>query len=138
MLVFKISSLTCVHTLTNNTNINTKYSFQNSHSYVNIPSTTTQHNTQLPIAKIHIFTCLQTHYNKTKRTSKYRCLNTSLTCVHTLYNNKNTNTIDNCEHKNWFSQCPVLFISIPSTTTQKLTQNIVAKITSLTCVHTLY
>ena len=82
----KVSSLTYVLIYYNNTNMHTKYNFQNYQSYM---------------------------------------------CTY---------PIQQLKHKQEGSlpKCPLLHVYITSTTKQKLTQRHVVKMTSPTCVHTLY
>ena len=125
-------SITCLHTLYKNTNINTKV-----------------------VSKIPSLTCVHTLYNNTNINTKDHSKITILTCVHTLYNNTNINTkacFQNSQsymctyplqqhkykHKVSLQKFPVLHVYIPSTKTQAQTQRIVTKTTSLTCVNTHY
>ena len=154
-------SLICVHTLHNNTNINTKVRFQNFQYYMCtyfLKQQKDKHKVlfpKFPVLNVYI-------PSKAKKTQKQRLVSKrpSLTYVNTLYKNTNINTKACCQksqyymrkyplytcthplqqqkykHKVSFPKVPVLHVYIPSTKTQ--TQRLFSKIISLICVHTLY
>ena len=79
----------------------------------------------------------------------------SLTCVHTLYNNTNINTKAHCQtlqsymcayplqqqkhkHNGLLPKCPVYHVDIPYITTQTYTEILVFKTPSIIFVHTQY
>ena len=108
------------------------------------------------------FTYLHTLYNNKNTNKRFvakiislTCLHTLCICVHNLYYNKNINKkslfqysqsymcsypLQKQKHKQKGSLpiSPVLHVYIPSTTTQSLTERLFDKMTSLTCVHTIY
>ena len=145
-----------LNTLYNNTKINTKTHFQNSQSQ-NIPYPLQQQKSkaQIRFAKMSSLTCVHTLYNNPNINTKTIWQNIQY-CMYTypiqqinintkalfqnsyLYMCKYPLQQHKHKHKGSLPKFPVLHAYIPSTTTQAQTQNIDAKIPSLTCVHTLY
>ena len=98
-----------------------------------------KHNTQKLVSKIPSLTCFHTLYNNTNINTKARCKNAqSYMCTYPLQQKKH-------KHKGSLPKLsvlhvliPSLHVYIPSTKAKKRTRSLFAKITSLTCVHTLY
>ena len=133
-LVAKIPRLPCAHTLHNNTNINIKARFQNSQSYMcTYPLQKQKHKHKSSFPKCPFLSVYKAFTTKQTYTQCILTKIPSLTCVHTLYNNKNIHTNAWClnsqaymctytlkKHKHNVSlpKFSVLHVYIPSTTPQ--------------------
>ena len=150
-------SLLCVHTLYNNTNINTKAHWQNSHSWmfiyplqqhkqktnrmlpkcpvlhVYIPCTKRQISTQHIIAKIPLLTYVHTLYNNTNKHTQSLVCHNSLSCICTYPLQKHKH-----KHKGSLKKMPILACVHTFYNNANKNTKLVAKIPRLPCAHTLH
>ena len=82
-------------------------------------------------------TCVHTFYSSTNINKKDPFRKPSLTYLHNLYNNTNINTKACCQNTNYYI-CTQSLLQQKHKHKGTYTQRLVHKITSLTCVHTLY
>ena len=126
-------SIKCLHILYTNKNINTNTCCQNVISSMCIYLyNNTDINTNNCCQNDQSYMCIHPLQQHRRNTQRLFARNSHwYMCTYNMHQHKH-------KQKRIIKKCPVLHVYIPYTTTQTYTKRFVAKITSLTCIHTLY